>query len=433
MAAPPAPPALTGITGVAVIGAGIVGAAIALALTEAGHEVTVIDPTPGEGASFGNAGAIAIGAVTPNATPGLIRQLPRMAFNRQGAGWVRRGDLLAALPWTARMIAASHPARVAAIARVLSPLTAPALAAHQKLAALAQCPDLIAPGGWLKVYGTADSFAGTALDRELMQRHGVSFDILDAAALSRRLPGVRPDALHRAIDQPGCGFAPDPGALVQAYLQGAQTRGARLQPARVRDIRRKAGHVLMTTTATPIAAAQVVICAGAASAALAARVGDHVPLLAERGYHARFEPGTEAALPGPTLFSDLGFVLAPMREGLRLTMGAELARHGHPPDPRRLRARIEAARQLVPELAHARVLREWMGERPSLPDSLPVLGPASADRRVFHAFGHAHLGLTMAGVTAYLIRDMIRGYEPATDLAPYSAGRFRHRAVMVAG
>lgn len=433
MATHPAPSPAAGIAGVAVIGAGIIGAATALALAEAGHEVTVIDPAPGQGASFGNAGAIAIGAVTPNATPGLVRQLPRMALDRQGAGWIRRGDLLAALPWLGRMIAASRPARVAAIAQAMAPLTAPALAAHRELAALAGCPDLIAPGGWLKVYGSPESFAGTALDRELMQRHRVTFDILDATALRRRLPGLRPDALHCAIDQPGCGFVPDPGALVRAYLAAAEARGARLHPARVIDIRAEAGRIHLTTTAAPIAAAQVVICAGAASATLAAPFGDRLPLLAERGYHARFGPGTEALLPGPTLFSDLGFVLAPMHEGLRLTMGAELARPGRPPDFRRLRTRIEAARHLVPALARARVQREWMGERPSLPDSLPVIGPASVDGRVFHAFGHAHLGLTMAGVTAHLVRDLIGGHEPATDPGPYSAGRFRTGAARTPG
>ena len=100
---------------IAIIGAGLVGAATALVLAEAGHAVTVIDPAPDTGASFGNAGAIAIGGVTPNATPGLVRQLPRMLFDRNGSGWVRGGDLLAAVPWVLRMIAASRPARVTCI------------------------------------------------------------------------------------------------------------------------------------------------------------------------------------------------------------------------------------------------------------------------------------------------------------------------------
>lgn len=415
---------MAGAASVAIIGAGLVGAATALVLAEAGHAVTVIDPAPATGASFGNAGAIAIGGVTPNATPGLVRQLPGMLFDRDGSGWVRRGDLLAVTPWVLRMIAASRPARVARIAAALAPLTAPALAAHRELAALAGRPDLIAPGGWLKVHGSARSFAGTALDRELMQRHGVAFDILDHAALARRLPAIRPEALHRAIDQPACGFAPDPGGLATAYLEAALARGARLHPARALNADAGPGGITLRTTAGAVTADRLVICAGAASAPLAARFGDRLPLLAERGYHARFAPGTEALLPGPTLFSSLGLVLAPMREGLRLTMGAELSRPGRPPDFRRLRNRIEAARRLVPALAGAEVLREWMGERPSLPDSLPVIGPARRDPRVFYAFGHGHLGLTMSAPTARLIHALLTGRAPDIDPAPYSARRF---------
>ena len=409
---------------IAIIGAGLVGAATALVLAEAGHAVTVIDPAPATGASFGNAGAIAIGGVTPNATPGLVRQLPGMVFDRNGSGWVRGGDLLAAVPWVLRMIAASRPARVARIAAALAPLTAPALAAHRDLATLAGRPDLIAPGGWLKVYGSAQAFAGTALDRALMTRHGVGFDILDREALTRRLPAIRADALHQAIDQPDCGFAPDPGGLATAWLEAALARRAQLHPARVLDAEAGPGGIALRTGAGMLTADRLVICAGAASAPLAARFGDRLPLLAERGYHARFAPGTETLLPGPTLFSSLGLVLAPMREGLRLTMGAELARPGRPPDFRRLRNRIEAARQLVPALAEAQVLREWMGERPSLPDSLPVIGPSRRDPRVLYAFGHGHLGLTMSAPTARIIHALLEGRAPDIDPAPYSARRF---------
>lgn len=421
---PAAMSAIPAETGIAVIGAGIIGAATALALAEAGHRVTVIDPAPGSGASFGNAGAIATGGVTPNATPGLVRRLPAMLFDRDGAGWVRRGDLPAALPWVLRMIAASRPARVARISAGLAALTTPALAAHRELAALAGCDALITPGSWLKVYGTAQGLAGTAPDRALMQRHGVGFEILDRGALARRLPTIRDGALHAGLDQPASGFVPDPGALCAAYLRAALARGAQIRKARVVAASAGADGVMLRTDAGDLHAGRAVICAGAASAPLAAAFGDRVPLLAERGYHACFAPGTESLLPGPTYFASLGLVLAPMREGLRLTMGAELARPGRPADFRRLRGRIAAARDLVPALADVPVTREWMGERPSLPDSLPVIGRASAASQVFYGFGHGHLGLTMAAVTAGAIRDLITGRQPGIDLTPYRADRF---------
>ncbi|MDO5706738.1 MAG: FAD-binding oxidoreductase [Paracoccus sp. (in: a-proteobacteria)] len=392
---------------VVIIGAGIVGCATALRLTQEGFEVTVFDPDPpGANTSSGNAGVISTGGITPNATPGLIRDLPRMALDPEASGWVRRGDRLAALPWLWRMLRSSRMGEVRRIAGAMHPLVSQSLDAHRRLAASVGGADLITVGGWMKVYGSAGDFASAALDRELMAEYGVDLRLLDAADLRRHLPAIDGEALHAAVHQPQAGLVSDPQALATAYLNGALDRGARHLRRAVLGAFDDGRHVTVQTVDDEQHFDHLVVCAGARSARIAAWFGDHVLLLAERGYHAQFPPETAGIVPGPIYFASHGLVLSPMAGGLRMTMGAELARPGAPPDFRRLRGKIRIAQNLAPALA-GHTPHEWMGERPSTPDTLPVIRHSRQTRRVVYAFGHGHLGLTMAATTAELATGLI--------------------------
>ena len=409
---------------VAIIGAGVVGCATALRLAEEGFAVTVFDPDPpGANTSSGNAGVISTGGITPNATPGLVRRLPAMALDRQGDGWIRRGDMIRSLPWLGRMVAASRMPEVRRIAAAMHPLVAGALDSHRRLAARAGRPDLVTVGGWMKVYGSAADFAAAALDRDLMSEHGVDLMLLDAHQLRDRLPNVDPAALHAAVHQPGAGLVTDPRALAAAYLKAA---GAEHRRERVVWATADARAVTCIAESGEARFDRLVVCAGARSAGIAAWFGDRALLVAERGYHAQFPPETAGLIPGPTYFASLGFVLSPMARGLRLTMGAELSRPGAPPDYRRLDARIAAARRLVPALG-SREPDRWMGERPSTPDTLPVIGLSPRAPAVCYAFGHGHLGLTMAGTTADLVAGLLTG-AAAGAATPCGIGRFSGRS-----
>ncbi len=412
---------------IAVIGAGIVGCATALRLTDEGFAVTVFDPdSPGANTSSGNAGVISTGGITPNATPGLVRSLPAMALDSQGDGWIRRGDMLRSLPWLRRMVAVSQISEVRRIAAAMHPLVAGALDAHRRLAVRAGRPDLITVGGWMKVYGSAAAFAAAALDRELMTEHGVDLLLLNAQQLRDRLPNVDRAALHAAVHQPGAGLAANPQALSAAYLEAAIATGAEHRRERIIRAAAEAGGVTCETEKSKERFDRLVVCAGARSAEIAAWFGDRALLVAERGYHAQFPVGTAALIPGPTYFSTLGFVLSPMARGLRLTMGAELSRPGAPRDYRRLNAKIETARKVVRALGSIEPGR-WMGERPSTPDTLPVIGRSPRAPAVCYAFGHGHLGLTMAATTADLVARILTD-RTAPDAAACSIERFDRRA-----
>ncbi|GAB4403427.1 MAG: FAD-dependent oxidoreductase [Rhodoferax sp.] len=409
-----------------VVGAGIVGCACALALAGEGHRVLVLDPAaPGSGTSSGNAGGIVTGSVLPSATPALVRSLPSMVLDPHSAAVLRPGHMLRALPWLWRFLAAARRARVDRIAAALHALVSRSLHSHEALARLAQAEALIQRPGWLKVYRTSRAFANTALERALFERHGVEHVVLDARQIAELEPALDPSAYTRGIFQPRSGFVAFPRALAQRYFDAARARGMHYRCERVLSIEPKAdGGVALHTDRAVHHAQAVVVAAGVWSAQLARQIGDRVSLEAERGYHLSFASGTAPLLQRPVVMPEHQFVLAPMHDGIALVSGDELAGIDAPPDFRRIRALLPTARGLLPALADAPVQREWMGHRPSTPDSLPVIGSSPRSPSVIYAFGHGHLGLTMAGITAELVADLVAQRAPRIDLSPYRPNRF---------
>jgi D-amino-acid dehydrogenase len=411
---------------IAVIGAGIVGTATALALAADGHTVTLFDHgAPGAGTSFGNAGAIVTGAVTPTATPGVIRSIPSYVFDRNSAAVLRPAHLVKALPWLFRFIEASRSARVSKIAHALNPLVSGAMQAHQALAGLSNALNLICPVGWLKLYGSDAAFSNSALERELMTRHGVNFSVLTAGEVSDLEPKLNRNTFTRGVFQPGSGFVNYPMALAQAYMACALQRGAEHIQESVREVRPAEGdRVSIRTDEATRHFDSAVVAAGAWSKQFAAQLGDSVSLDTERGYHLSFGLSTDQLLHRPVCYPEKQFVLSPMHDGISLVSGDELAGLDAPPDYRRIRALVPLACSVLPGMTGQAVQREWMGFRPSTPDSLPVIGRSPRCKNVFYAFGHGHLGLTLSAITAQLVAGMIGNHPDPFDMTPYRIDRF---------
>jgi len=411
---------------IAIVGAGVVGAATALALAARGHAVTVMDRGEvGAGTSSGNAGAIVTGAVTPSATPGVIRSIPSYLLDPNGAAVLRPAHFFRGLPWLLRFMAAGRPKRVAAIAAALHPLVSNALQSHLALAALSGARDLIRPGGWLKLYASAAGFSASALERELMARHGVHFSILKAAEVAELEPRLNRNAYTRGLFQPDSGFVNYPRALAQSYFECARQRQAQYLQENVLALRPlDAGGVSITTDQATRQFDAVVVAAGAWSKQFAAQIGDKVSLDTERGYHLSFASTGDALLGRPVCFPEKQCVLSPMHDGISLSSGDELAGLDAPPDFRRIRALIPFARNALPGITGQAVQREWMGYRPSTPDSLPVIGRSPRCANVCYAFGHGHLGLTLSALTAQLVAGMLSGDPEPFDLSAYRIARF---------
>jgi D-amino-acid dehydrogenase len=411
---------------IAIVGAGVVGAATALALAVRGHAVTVIDRGEvGAGTSSGNAGAIVTGAVTPSATPGVIRAIPSYLLDPNSAAVLRPGHFFRGLPWLLRFMAAGRLTRVAGIAAALHPLVSKSLQAHLALAGMSGARNLIRPGGWLKLYTSAAGFSASALERELMTRHGVHFSVLKPAEVAELEPRLNKNAYTRGLFQPDSGFVNYPRALAQSYFECARQRQAHYFQETVLEVRpADGGGVSIRTDQATRQFDAVVVAAGAWSQQFAAQIGDKVSLDTERGYHLSFASTGESLLGRPVCFPEKQCVLSPMHDGISLSSGDELAGLIAPPDFRRIRALVPFARNVLPAIMGQAIQREWMGYRPSTPDSLPVIARSPRCGNVFYAFGHGHLGLTLSAITAQLIAGMVGGDPEPFDLSPYRIARF---------
>lgn len=408
---------------IAVIGAGIVGMSAALHLQRDGHRVSVLDPcAPGTMTSFGNAGGIVAGAVMPTSTPGLWKQVPAMLLDPMSPLRIRWQYLPRLAPWLLHFLRTGSRAQVEIVAQALSPLVSRAVAAHRELARLARAEDLVLPAGWLKLYETQASFAAGAHERAQMRACGAHFEVLGPEDIRQLEPGIA-RGFVRGLFQPDSAFAPDPGGLVRAYASRFVGAGGVVLPEEVRRVIPQRTGVRVATDRSTHAFDAVVVAAGAWSGRIARTLGDRVLLDTERGYHLNLERGAAAELRRPVFFVDRRFVLAPMHDGIRLTSGVEFAGLEAPPDFTRIRRLLPAARSVLPGLSD-QVTREWMGRRPSTPDSLPVIGRSPGHPQVIYAFGHGHIGLTLGPLTGKLVADLAAGRPAELDLSPYRVNRF---------
>lgn len=408
---------------VTIVGAGIVGVATALYLQRDGHSVTILDQNgPGEGCSRGNAGILALDSVSPLARLALIRELPAMLGDPLAPMRLAPRALFQRLPWVVRFVLAARPRRVAASASALAALLHTALDAYRPLLDASGAQDLVREDGWLAVYESERAFARAGPERMRQRRFGVQMDTLSGDEARRLVPALGPHIRH-AVHFPKVAHTVDPFGLVQRLAEHFVARGGRIEHARVVGVEASAAGRLRLRTETGVREVPcLVIAAGASSAELARRLGHRVPLVPERGYHAMLpQPGVE--LPMPVLAAEHAYVATPMNGGLRLAGTSEIAAPAAPPDYQRARVLMERGRQLLPGL-NTEGYEEWMGERPTLPDSLPVIGRSPRVPNVYFAFGHQHLGLTLAAVTGRLVADMAAGRPTDVDMRPYRIERF---------
>jgi D-amino-acid dehydrogenase len=416
-----------GVRRVGVIGAGMVGVCAASWLQRDGHSVFLVEAAePGRGASFGNAGCFNGSSITPVAMPGVIWDVPRWLLDPLGPLALRWSYLPAIAPWLLGFVRAATPAKVRSTARALRPLVGPTLETLKPLASAAGAEDLVHRLGHLYVYRSAESLEKDRLAWDLRRDNGVEVDEFDANELRQLEPVLSRDYVRGMLVREN-GHTSNPLALVERLVDHFLRSGGELVRARTVGFRLEGGRLSAIATDTgDLRADAAVVCAGAYSKPLAAALGDKVPLETERGYHLMIRD-PEVMPRIPTADADGKFVATPMDTGLRFAGTVELAGLDAPPNWRRARILLEQGRKMLPGLAAAHPeerISVWMGHRPSLPDSLPVIGPSAATPDVIYAFGHGHVGMTSAPMTGKVVSDLVAGRPPAIDIAAFSASRF---------
>ncbi|AZO08449.1 MULTISPECIES: FAD-dependent oxidoreductase [unclassified Mesorhizobium] len=406
---------------IAIVGAGVVGLATALRLAGEGREVLLIDPNePGSGASFGNAGTIAEYACMPVGNPAVLRALPKLLLDPDSPFALRWAALFQLAPWLIRFVRQSLPAATRANAIALAGLLAEALPAWGEMVQEAGLQDLLRRNGCLYIYRRESDFAASADGRALRAEMGVHQELLTAAEVAAMEPALA-GAATQGLYFPDSLNISDPRRVMARLAAAAGARGVHPVRTSVTGLVADAGGVRLTGPSLAITARKVVIAAGARSRALALQAGDRIPLETERGYHLEF-PTAAPLLNRPVCPVDLGFYMTPMAGRLRVAGTVELGGLAAPPNPRRLALLDRGVRHFFPELG--RPSSEWLGFRPSLPDSRPVIGPSRRSPAVIYAFGHGHLGLTLAPITARLVADLVSARGNAARQAPFAADRF---------
>jgi len=407
-------------TDIAIIGAGVVGLAIAERLITEGREVTLIDPNPpGQATSYGNAGTIADYAVLPVGTPDVLKNLPSLLFDRNSPLAIRRAALPALMPWLLRFALQSLPGPAERNARTIAALLATACPDWLDLGSRVGGGDILKKRGCLYVYETAPAFRAAEKDMAFRRSLGVTVDLIGPEALRQMEPAL-PEMDGGAAYFPKAVFLNDPGRMMTLLAARVQA-DAEIIATRAERLDRNVSGVTITGPGLHLHARRAVIAAGAQSRKLAAMAGDRVPLDTERGYHVEWDMA-ETPVTRPTCPTSRGFYLCPMQGRLRVAGTVELGGLTAPPSPHRIAKLVEGARKIFPHLPEPS--RDWMGFRPSMPDSVPVIGPSRAGGEVLHAYGHGHLGVSLAPVTARLIAALIAGRTPEMDLAPLLPTRF---------
>ena len=408
---------------VAVIGAGVVGLASASALQIEGHDVTLVDPRPpGEYCSYGNAGCLSRASCVPLGLPGTWRKVPRWLMDPSGPLTIAPRYALRIAPWLWRFQRASAMHRVERIADALHALLDPSIAAWRPLAEHAGVPELIVQRGYSYAYEGARDFESDALGREIRRAHGVEIEVLTGAAIHELEPALSRHVTH-LVRLPHQGHCPNPLRLSRALAQRLVAGGATFVRATALGFESTAGRVVRVRLDTgSIDADAVVVAAGAHSNALSAQLGADVPLETERGYHIMLH--APSVMPRNPVMAGLGrWFATPMEDGLRIAGTVELAGLAATPNYARADALVSGAMRLFPGLRHGKVER-WMGHRPSLPDSMPVIGRSRRFANAFVAFGHGHVGLSASAPTAGIIADLVAMRPPRIDITPFAAERF---------
>jgi D-amino-acid dehydrogenase len=313
-------------------------------------------------------------------------------------------------------------ARRIATALAMRPLFARALPEHEALIAEAGAGRYLRKQGWLKVYRREASFAGTAPERELAAKLKLACDVLDPDGVRALEPSLAP-TFRRAIFWRETASITNPHALTRAYAARFAALSGLLLKGDARSLHRNGAKWRLETPEGPVDAPVAVLALGPWTPDVLGSFGIRLPLAVKRGYHRHFHPRGNSGLTRPVVDADVGYCVAPMEQGLRLTTGAEFAARDAPPTPAQFDRLLPAARALLP-LGEPVDATTWMGSRPCFADSRPVIGPAPGQRGLWLAYGHAHWGLTLGPVTGRLIAEMIAGATPFCDPAPYRAERF---------
>ena len=409
-------------TDITVLGGGVIGLSIALRLLNAGREVVLIDPEePGTGTSFGNAGTIAEYAVLPVGSPDIIRQLPSLLFNKNSPIAIKRSAILSLCPWLIRFLYQSMPKNAARNAQAITSLLQGSRIRWEELSSQIGGESLLKTDGNIYLYPNEELLGHGIRDMDKRRELGLNAEILNLDELKKLEPNLN-------LSQGGASYFPDgaymsdPGKMVKLILDATINKGCQIiNKAASRIERTGDGIKVHLDNQSTMMTKQLVVAAGAYSKKFAQQAGDKIPLDAERGYHVEYDMA-EPLLNRPCCYAAGGFYMSPMTDRLRVVGTVELGGLSPKISQHRIKHLEKGAGIFFPKLGKPK--RTWLGFRPSIPDSRPVISQSSKGNDIVYAFGHGHIGLTLAPITAEIVDSILTKTKAPISISDFSAMRF---------
>lgn len=405
-----------------VLGAGIVGLCCALSLAERGHKVRVIDrEAPGRATSYGNAGIISPWSIVPQSMPGLWRKIPGLLRDADKPVRVRPSHWPKMVGWGLRFLANGREDRVRTISDAMEHLCAPSIDLYRRHLSGTGQDHLVKDAYYIHAFRAAHQADLSDLGYRLRKEKGAEMEVVGPEDLRTLEPALGPD-FNAAILIKGQARADAPGTVCAAIAEKARALGVEFFTDEVHDLTPCEAGWRIHCASGPRHSERVVVAMGIWSAALLKGTGLNLPLQAERGYHVQFEdPGV--ALTHSVMDVDRKVVLSTMEGRIRIAGQAEFAAIDAPPDPARKALLTRQAKVALPGL-NTSDATDWMGQRPSFPDSLPAIGALPGPPGLIACFGHSHYGLMMAPKSGEIVADLIDNRPQNTNLSAFGVARF---------
>ena len=408
---------------IAVIGAGIIGTSCALWLQKKGFEVILIDPEkPGSGTSSGNACTIADYGCVPVNSPTIFTRMPSLLFSKDSPLSVDPGYAISHLPWLLKFLSNCRPAKAARITRILGKLLQKTYPGIDPLIEMSGSQHLLSQQGCMYVYKTEREFENARAANQARKEQGVEFIELNGNEVRELEPALKMPFVKGLLFDKATHVI-NPQSLTTSYFDSFMAnKGSYVKQRALHVTHEKDSVAINLGNGEKVEADRVVIAAGAFSREITGTGAHRLPLDTERGYHVQYN-GRQSLLNRPVSWNEAGFYATPMDEGLRIAGTVEIAGYGEAMNSRNLNylARKGAEMFDLPEQPD----QEWLGFRPTFPDSLPAIGYSPFSEYVLFAFGHHHLGLTLSGITGKIIAELINHEQPCHDIKAFSPSRFR--------
>jgi len=406
---------------VAVIGAGIIGVCTAHFLRKNGHQVTLYDQNePGTQTSFGNAGLFANHECVTVNSPHLWKNLPSMLLNKNGSLVIDWFYVVTHLPWAIRFLRNCTSARAEHIAKSLSSFSSQASLAYEEIFDDVDVSNNIVYKEPIFLYESKELFEQNQYAFNLRKKYDVKFVVINKEDIAKIEPSLEP-IYYNGVILKGESFTNSPLEITQKIFNNFIKNDGHFIKIKIKSIVQKNNSLFLKYEEKEQQFDKIVVAAGVWSNMLARTIGDNFPLDTERGYHIVFENNNNL-LTHPVGWAKTGFYMTPMKDGIRVAGTVEIAGLKKPMNKNMLSMIEKTARRILPQLG--KVKSEWMGFRPTLPDSLPVIGESQKCKNVYYAFGHQHLGLSLAAITGKVIQSLIEKKNTDINIGALNPYRF---------